>query len=279
MDESGVRLPVGPQNLMRKIVVVWFLVAVAVIVAGFFALNKYIYNEKQGTETENYMSQTPVEVIPIEHATFVLRWGNTIFYFDPVGGAEAFAGQPAADVVLVTDIHGDHFNIDTLNAVLAEETTLIVPRAVFDELPGNLSSRASVMANGGNMTIQGLRIEAVPMYNLPDAENANFHVKGRGNGYLIEKDGFRVYNAGDTAGTPEMRALANIDIAFVPMNLPYTMSVEEAANAVLAFKPKMVYPFHYRQPDGLADAARFKSLVEAGNSDIKVVLAEWYPTR
>ncbi len=115
------------------------------------------------------------------------------------------------------------------------------------------------------------------MYNLPDAENKDRHTKGRGNGYLLSDGMMRVYIAGDTAGTPEMRALTNIDIALIPMNLPYTMGVDEAADAVLAFRPKKVYPYHYRSPDGLADVNRFRDLVTAGNANIEVVLAAWYP--
>ena len=117
------------------------------------------------------------------------------------------------------------------------------------------------------------------MYNLPTAANKDFHTKGRGNGYVIERSGKRVYIAGDTAGIPEMRALKNIDIALVPMNLPYTMDVAEAAEAVLAFKPKQVFPYHYRGPDGLADISKFKELVNASNPKIEVVLLNWYPIK
>jgi len=134
-----------------------------------------------------------------------------------------------------------------------------------------------VLANDEFTAEQELKIQAVPMYNLPDADNKDRHVKGRGNGYIIAGVDFRVYVAGDTAGTPEMRALTDIDIALVPMNLPYTMGVEEAADAVLAFKPRQVYPYHYRGPDGLADVGTFKQLVNAGDPNIEVILAEWYP--
>jgi len=219
--------------------------------------------------------EAPVEIIPVSHATAVLGWGDTTFYTDPVGGAQVFAGKPVADIILVTDIHGDHLDAETLTAVLGN-AMLIVPPSVAELLPKELASRAHVMKNGETMLERGFTITAMPMYNLPGPEEKR-HVKGRGNGYILEKDGFRVYIAGDTAGILEMRALANIDIALLPMNLPYTMGVDEAADAVLAFKPKHVYPYHYRSPDGLADVARFKTLVNAGNSDIDVVLLNWYP--
>lgn len=114
------------------------------------------------------------------------------------------------------------------------------------------------------------------MYNVPEAQDSR-HVKGRGNGYIIEREGYRVYVAGDTGNTNELRSLRNIDMAFIPMNLPFTMSVEDAASAVVAFKPKQVYPYHYRQQDGFADVNKFKQLVDAANIDTDVVLLNWYP--
>lgn len=217
---------------------------------------------------------SPVDVVPISHATAVLKWGGTIIYTDPVGGAAAFHGQPAADVIVVTDIHGDHLSTSTLSAVLGD-ATLIVPQAVKNQLPEALANRAQVLHNGDKITEQDIRIEANPMYNLPESADSR-HTKGRGNGYVLERDGFRVYIAGDTAGIPEMRDLKNIDMAFIPMNLPFTMGVEEAADAVLDFKPKKVYPYHYRGQDGLADVNKFRQLVDAGNEDIDVVLLDWY---
>lgn len=259
---------------MNKLI--WFLGIVIVLVASFYALNGYIYNEKQGDTADTYMSTQPVEVTPISHATFVMRWGDTVFYNDPTGGTESFVGQPPADIVLVTDIHGDHLSTSTLAAVVGEHTTLIVPQAVKDLLPQELASRATVLKNGDNFPIREFKITAIPMYNLPESEDSR-HAKGRGNGYVIGRDDFHVYIAGDTAGIPEMRALTGIDIAFVPMNMPYTMGVEEAADAVLTFKPAKVYPYHYRGQDGLADVNKFKQLVDAGNANIEVVLANWYP--
>ncbi len=268
-------------NIMKPLL--WIAGAAVILVVGFYAFNAYIYNEKQGdtpmhvtTDNGSTMKQeAPVEVIPVSHATAVLAWGDTTFYTDPVGGTEAFAGKPAADIILVTDIHGDHLSAETLSAVVGS-AILIVPPSVKELLPKDLASRAHMMKNGETMLERGFTITAIPMYNLPGAEEAR-HVKGRGNGYVLEKDGFRVYVAGDTAGIPEMRALADIDIAFLPMNLPYTMGVDEAADAVLAFRPKHVYPYHYRSPDGLADVARFKALVNAGDKNIDVVLLDWYP--
>ncbi len=214
-------------------------------------------------------------ITPISHASALLDWENVIIYMDPVGGAEAFAGQPSPDIVLVTDIHGDHLNMETLESVLTNDTILIAPKAVSEELPIQLQKRVLVLNNGEITTQLGFDIEAIPMYNLPESDDA-FHIKGRGNGYVLEKNGKRVYIAGDTADIPEMRNLKNIDIAFVPMNLPYTMTVESAADAVLEFMPKQVIPYHFRGPDGLSDINLFKQLVDAGEKEIEVRLLDWY---
>ena len=251
----------------------WIVGVCVIVVGGFFVLNSYTYNEKQGNTS---MQDATVQVIPISHATAVLRWGDVVIYTDPTGDVEAFLGQPPPTIILVTDIHGDHLSTSTLAVVIKENTTLIVPQAVKDILPENLATRARVLKNSEATAEQELKIVAMPMYNLPESSGA-FHTKGRGNGYVIAGKNFRIYVAGDTGGIPEMRALTNIDIAFIPMNLPYTMGVEEAADAVLEFKPKQVYPYHYRGPDGLADVEKFKSLVNASDPNIEVVLVNWYP--
>lgn len=252
-------------------------VLVVAAIGGYFLVTKY--QSPEANEPMPEESNVPsVEVVPIEHATGILKWDGTDIYFDPVGGKETFANQPPADLVLVTDIHGDHLSTTTIAAILGS-APLIVPQAVKDLLPADLQAKVAVLANGQSYTdTNGFLITAIPMYNLPTAENKDRHVKGRGNGYLIEKEGFRVYIAGDTAGTLEMRSMSDIDVAFVPMNMPYTMSVEEAADAVLSFRPRTVYPYHYRTPEGLADVDKFKQLVNAGDPNITVILGAWYPT-
>ncbi|HBA45510.1 MBL fold metallo-hydrolase [Candidatus Nomurabacteria bacterium RIFCSPLOWO2_02_40_28] len=224
-----------------------------------------------------------VSIEPISHASMVLKWGGAIIYTDPVGGAGAFAGQPEPDLILLTDIHGDHLDIETLEALAKEKTVIISPMAVAEQLPSSVAGTLLVMKNGERtnkktsqkINLSGFSIEAVPMYNLP-GPSLKFHTKGRGNGYVIEKDGMRVYISGDTAGIPEMRALQDIDIAFIAMNLPYTMDVEEAAEAVLDFKPQKVYPYHYRTPEGYSDVAKFKEIVNNKNPAIEVVQLNWY---
>ncbi|MFC5283990.1 MBL fold metallo-hydrolase [Pedobacter alpinus] len=217
-------------------------------------------------------------ITPIEHATASFTWAGTQFYIDPVGSVESFGNQPKPDVVLITDIHGDHLDAKTLASVIIEGTKIIVPQAVADKLPADMKARLTILANNQTIDLNGFKITGVPMYNLRE-EAKQFHTKGRGNGYVIEKNGLRVYFSGDTEDIPEMRNLKNIDKAFVCMNLPYTMTEDKAADAVLAFKPKQVYPYHYRGGNGLSDVAKFKELVNKGNSKIEVVQLNWYPKK
>lgn len=234
-----------------------------------------------GEAAENVQQErdsVSIEIDPISHATAVINWGEDVIYLDPTGGAGAFEGKEAPDFVLVTDIHGDHMDAETLQGLNLGNTQIIVPQAVKDELPQQLHQQLVVLNNGETTSIAGYNVEAIPMYNLPEDPEA-FHPKGRGNGYVLEKDGKRLYIAGDTEDIPEMRNLENIDIALVPMNLPYTMDVEAAAQGVAAFEPKQVYPYHFRGQDGFADVERFRQLVNQENKDIEVVMAEWYPDR
>jgi len=211
---------------------------------------------------------------PITHATLVLTYQKKNIYVDPTGGAQAFKGLAAPEVILITDIHGDHFDLKTIEAIESKTVIFVVPQAVADLLPATIDKKRIVVLNNGDRSNQaGIAITAVPMYNLPDAANAKNHPKGRGNGYLLTVGGKVVYISGDTADTPEMRALKNVDIAFVCMNLPYTMDVNSASQGVLAFKPKVVYPYHYRGQD----VNLFKSLVGTGDKNIEVRLRNWYP--
>lgn len=184
-------------------------------------------------------------------------------------------GLAAADLILITDIHGDHFNPETLAALDLSKAVLVVQQAVADKLTDDLKAKAAVIGNGQTISKFEVSINAIPMYNLPESAESR-HTKGRGNGYVLTFGNKTVYVSGDTSGIPEMQNLKNIDIAFVCMNLPYTMDIDEAAKAVLAFKPKMVYPFHYRGQNGLNDTEAFKKIVNDGNKTIDVRLRNWY---
>ena len=213
-----------------------------------------------------------IKIHLINHATLALMWQDKTVYVDPVGGSNAFKGLPATDLILITHIHADHFSVETLNAVAGATAKLVGPPTVVAQLPTNLASRAVTLTNGQSWTFLDIGVEAVPAYNLTAARLSN-HPKGRDNGYVLTMGDKRIYLSGDTEDTPEMLALKNIDVAFICMNLPYTMDVEQAARAVKAFKPKIVYPYHYRG----SDLEKFKSLVGA-DSGVEVRIRDWYAT-
>ena len=210
-----------------------------------------------------------IKFVPISHATFIISAGEITIYVDPVGESESFKDYPNPNIILITDIHGDHLSPETITTVKNESTVIISPQAVFDELQEGV-----VLNNGEKIQVLNIEIEAIPMYNLTE-DRLKFHPKGRGNGYLVTIDGKRIYISGDTEDIPEMRKLRDIDFAFVCMNLPYTMTVEQAASAVLEMTPKVVIPYHYRGKGGLSDMDKFVSLV-GENKNIKIWLLEWY---
>ncbi|MGQ9592467.1 MAG: MBL fold metallo-hydrolase [Planctomycetota bacterium] len=229
-----------------------------------------------GSEDGIPTSRGELTVVPIEHASLVLLWDGKAIYVDPVGTAAQFAGLPPADLVLVTHDHSDHLDATSLKALVREGTPFVVPQAVATALAGSgvlEAAEETILANGETTRAAGVGIEAVPMYNITP-ERLRYHPKGRGNGYVLDCDGARVYISGDTEDTPEMRALREIDLAFICMNLPPTMTGEQAASAVLEFRPKVVYPYHYRKQE---HPQVFRSIVEAATDEVEVRLRDWYP--
>jgi L-ascorbate metabolism protein UlaG (beta-lactamase superfamily) len=212
---------------------------------------------------------------PVHHAGVVLTWNGkrivadpTTFPPGPASGAADFRGNAAPDLILITHEHGDHFSVPTLTDLAGPNTVLVVPQSVFGMLPPALQAKAKVMKNGDKGDFAGVNVEAVPEYNVT-AARLMYHPKGRDNGYVLNLGGKRVYLAGDTEETPELKVLPNIDVAFIPMNLPFTMTEEAAATFVKDFKPKIVYPYHY----GMSDVNKFAMLV--GNAS-EVRLRKWY---
>lgn len=216
-----------------------------------------------------------ISIQPIVHGTLVLTYNDKTVYVDPYGGAEKFNGLATPDIILITDIHGDHLNLKTLEGLDISKATFVTPKAVADKLPDAMKKQLVVINNAETKKVHDISIEAIPMYNLRE-EALKFHDKGRGNGYVLNFGETRVYISGDTEDIPEMRALENIDIAFVCMNLPFTMPVASAADAVLDFKPKIVYPYHYRGRPEISDTSLFKKLVNDKSSKIEVRLRDWY---
>src|SRR5579883_1062427 len=205
-----------------------------------------------------------LELTPIQHASLMIQAGGKIMYVDPAQGS--YDGLPQADYILITDIHGDHMAPAIVDKLKKPGTVILAPKAVAATV-----TSATVISNGETKTIGDFTVEAIPMYNLKPAANGTiYHEKGRGNGYIVTYGGKRFYFSGDTEGIPEMKALRNIDVAFVCMNLPYTMTPEAAAEAVRAFHPAIVYPYHYRGSDTAIFA---KALAGTG---IEVRQRDWY---
>ena len=240
----------------------------ATLIFSFLNLEAFA---QQPTPNKEQTSQGLLTIQPIQHGTLVLERNGKTVYVDPVGGAKAFEGLNKPDLILITHIHGDHLSVETLNTLDTEDATFITPQSVANKLPQKFTSQTTVLGNGEETTHSGIDVKAVAMYNLPPSEDAH-HPKGRGNGYVISDPSGKIYISGDTEATPEMRALKNIDIAFVCMNLPYTMDVQQAANAVLDFAPRIVYPYHYRGQD----VQTFKKIVNVQNDAIDVRLLNWY---
>ncbi len=217
-----------------------------------------------------------IKITPVYHAAMVIegggKMGGKVIIVDPAKPA-VFTGLPPADLILITDIHGDHMDSNLVQTVSKSGTEIIAPPAVVKTI-----TTATPLANGEKKTWGDWTIEAVPMYNMTPTRGPKagtvFHEKGRGNGYILTYGGTRIYLSGDSEGIPEMRALKNIDVAFICMNLPYTMTPEEAADAVKAFHPKVAIPYHYRS-DPPTDPAEFKKALEGSGIDVR--LLEWYP--
>lgn len=212
-----------------------------------------------------------IEVHPVSHASLVMNVPGMVIYVDPVGGAAAYEGLDPPDLVLITHEHGDHYEAETLTAIVGDGTRLVTNPAVFEMLPEELKTKAEALDNGESTTVGDLTIDAIPAYNTTESR-LQYHPEGRDNGYVLGIDGRRVYIAGDTEDIPEMRSLEDIDIAFVPMNLPYTMDEAQAASGVGAFAPAHVYPYHYRG----SDLDKFESLLAEEGVETEVVRGEWY---
>jgi L-ascorbate metabolism protein UlaG (beta-lactamase superfamily) len=206
---------------------------------------------------------------PIEHATFVIEAKGSTIYVDPVGDATSFDAYPAPDIILITDIHPDHLDTKLVDFLKSQTTIIIGPQVVIDAL-----KYGDVLHNGEKKASGTLTVEAIPMYNMTE-ERLMFHPKGRGNGYVVSLNGKRIYISGDTEDIPEMRGLKDIDYAFICMNLPYTMTVDQAVSAVLEFKPGVVFPYHYRGKEMFSDLQRFRKLLSKDKS-IEVRLLKWY---
>jgi L-ascorbate metabolism protein UlaG (beta-lactamase superfamily) len=191
-------------------------------------------------------SKGDLKITFIGHGTLMFTHGGKIIHVDPYSRVADYSQLPKADLILITHEHRDHLDPEVIAIIKKDNTEIILTEKCTERVDGGI-----IMKNGDVKTAMGLKIEAVPAYNLVHMrrENTPYHPKGDGNGYIITFGDKKVYVAGDTENIPEMKALKNIDIAFLPMNLPYTMSPEMVADAAKTFMPKILYPYHYGRTD------------------------------
>ncbi len=207
-------------------------------------------------------SEGDLTITFLGHGTLMMTFNGQRIHVDPFSRVADYAALPPADIVLITHEHRDHLDLEALGNVRTEQTAVVLTETCAEQVEGGI-----VMHNGDTQTVKGIPIEAVPAYNIAHKrENGQpFHPKGAGNGYILTFGDTRVYIAGDTENTPAMKALQDIDCAFLPMNLPYTMTPEMVVDAVKAFRPSIVYPYHY----GSTDPEKLVALLE-DEPDIEV---------
>ncbi|MDZ7719102.1 MAG: MBL fold metallo-hydrolase [Balneolaceae bacterium] len=247
---------------MKNLVFLSFLLLATLLGTCAHAQTNDTYSTQQGDLT----------VHPVNHGSIAFTFDGKTIFVDPFGGAELYSEFGAPDIIFITHTHGDHLDPETLNALNTDNTIFVVPMAVVEQLDVP-HQKIVVIQNGNSTQVMRIPVSAIPMYNLPEDDPDSRHPKGRGNGYVIDFGGQKVYISGDTEDIPEMRALEGIDIAFVCMNLPYTMDINQAADAVIEFQPAVVYPYHHRGQD----IREFKNLVDAAGVDVEVKLRDWYP--
>jgi L-ascorbate metabolism protein UlaG (beta-lactamase superfamily) len=248
--------------------------------APYLGSRYYRAQQLTGTNflTGDHLITTNGDVVihPITHASFLMTWNGLVIYNDPDAPTSPtilYAGLPKADLILVSHEHGDHFDIAAIDAVRKTNTIIIATAQIFSTMSTTHRALTGVLTNGGSTNVLGLHIQAVPAYNPTPNPN---HPLGRGNGYVVTIGGRRIYMAGDTGDIPEMRALQNIDVAFLPMNVPFTMNVSQAVSAVRQFRPKVIYPYHFRNQDQtFADLNLFKRQV-SNDVGVEVRIRKWY---
>jgi len=209
-----------------------------------------------------------LEMFFVGHGTLMFKYNGLVIHIDPVMREADYKEMPDADLILVTHEHGDHLDISAIDQIMKEDTRVVMTRKCLDQLE---DFEATVMNNGDKTTLLGMGIEAVPAYNIKHKRSSGspYHPKGEGNGYVLTFGDTRVLVAGDTENIPEIKALKDIHIAFLPMNVPYTMTPEMVADAARAIRPDILYPYHY----GNTDPQELVALLE-DEKDIEVRIRE-----
>jgi L-ascorbate metabolism protein UlaG (beta-lactamase superfamily) len=204
-----------------------------------------------------------LEITFIGHASLMFKFGEKIIYVDPVSKEADYSKLLKADLIFLTHDHTDHMDPSAIQSIRASNTTIILTKKCAGKVSGG-----TIMNNGDVKTVMNIKVEAVPAYNIVNKRDNGqaFHPKGDGNGYVVTFGDKRVYIAGDTENTPEMKALKNIDVAFLPMNLPFTMTPEMVADAAKTFKPKVLYPYHY----GETDTSKLVKLLQNSGIEVRI---------
>ncbi len=203
-----------------------------------------------------------VTITFVGHGTLFLTWKGLVIHVDPWSRLADYSAMPKADLVLITHHHRDHFDPQAIEQIRKDGTIVVMTQSCS-------GIKGTIMNNGDTLTAAGVKIEAVPAYNLVHLRDSGepFHVKGQGNGYLIDFGGFTVYIAGDTENIPEMEALrGRVDVAFLPVNLPYTMDAQMAAAAARAVAPKVFYPYHFSKEE----VAKLQKLLKDEPFDLRI---------
>ena len=220
---------------------------ITLVVSFILTLNMTYSQDLQTDKFETNNGELAINFV--KHGSLFFEFNGKIIHIDPVSRMGDYENYPDADLILITHHHGDHLDLNAIELIKKENTKIILTQKCH-ELSENLSD-VIIMKNGDELEINGLKIEAIPAYNIQHTRDNGdpFHMKGEGNGYIVTFGDKKVLIAGDTENIPEIKALKNIDIAFLPMNLPYTMTPEMVADATKAFRPKVLYPYHYGNTD------------------------------
>lgn len=219
------------------------------IISIFFIVLLLISN---GMNADNFekdvfkTSEGDLAITFIGHGTLMMEFNGKVIHIDPVSNYADYSALAKADLILVTHDHGDHLDLNAIDKIKKANTRVVVSKSCAVKY-----NQGMIMQNGESNTLEGIKVVAVPAYNIKNTrgDGQPFHPKGAGNGYILHFGDKKVYVAGDTENIPEMAELKNIDIAFLPMNLPYTMTPEMVAGAVNLFHPKVLYPYHFGNSD------------------------------
>ena len=223
------------------------------------------------TDTFETASGKKLEITFIVHASLKFRFGDRVIYVDPASSLADYSDSEKADFIFFTHHHSDHFDLKALEDLATEDTTIVCTKAVAEEIPDRDERDIEVMKNGDSLNFRkGFSVEAVPAYNYVSREH--FHPAGRDNGYILSFDGLKVYVAGDLEDVPAIHNLPekNIDIAFLPVNQPFTMTVRQAVNAAKIIKPKIFYPYHYGQVEEVTDLQQLCADLEGSGIEVRL---------